>query len=477
MSRPRILLAIPNTLSTRNLLRTDVLPLLKAEAERVILVAPFADEPGFRAEFVTDNVVAYPMAPYRPRVRERFLHSAIYNLYLGGSTSGSLQLFLDRWGDNHPYLGPLRRFVTRRALSHLAFLSPWLERAFVETGAAGGYAAMLTRERPDVAVFSRLFFCDEIPLMRAAARAGIPTVGIVASWDNLTNKGALVPRMDRLIVWNETMRREAERYHRYRSDEVAVTGAPHHDQVFAPREPLAPREAFFRELGLDPAKRLITYAGEDPIIAPDAPRYVELIDRFIREGRLATPCQLLVRPHPQDDARRFDRVRQLPSVVFDLPGRPSARYWMDMTQRDLRHLYETLRHSDLIVNVTSTIVVDAAFFDTPSICIGFAYTTPRGFYNSPLRFYDMDHYRCVMEAGATTLVRSEEELLVAINRYLADPGLESEGRRRIARQIAQFDDGRCGWRTAGAILEAARPRVPRLEVGAARNTAGRGSAT
>jgi CDP-glycerol glycerophosphotransferase (TagB/SpsB family) len=235
-----------------------------------------------------------------------------------------------------------------------------------------------------------------------------------------------------------------------------VTGAPHHDMIFTERQRLADRAAFFARFGLDPAKKLITYAGEDPIIAPDAPMYVEQIHRAILEGRLAAPVQLLVRPHPQDDPSRFEKVRQLPGIFFDLPGRPSDRYWMDMSREDLQRLYETMWHSDVIVNVTSTIVLDAALLDTPSICIGYGYSQPDTYYNSPMRFFEMDHYRYIIEAGATRVVQSEAELLAAIDACLANRSRDRDGRRRIVQEICQFEDGRSGERTAGAIIDAAR---------------------
>jgi hypothetical protein len=470
MTAPRVLISIPNTLSTRNLLRTDVLPLVREAAERVILVAPFADEPAFTSEFLDAGVVSVPMSTYRPGRLERTLRSVIYNLYLAGPVPDSLQLFLHRWAENHPRVGRVRSDLTRRVLPVFRGLQPPLERLFVATGDAGSYDALLRRERPDVAVFSRLFFTDEIPLMRAAARAGVPTVGVVASWDNLTTKGPLLPRLDRLVVWNELMREEAVRYHDYRPEQITVTGAPHHDAVFSGREPLPTREAFFARLGLDPAKRLITYAGEDPIIAPDAPQYVELLHTFLREGRLRGACQLLVRPHPQDDPRRFDAFRGRRGIVIDLPGRPSDGHWMDMSRQDLVHLYATMRWSDVVVNVTSTIVLDAAFFDTPTVCIGFSYTAAPTFYQSPLRFFEMDHFRYVMRAGATTLVTTETELLDAVNGSLEDRARHAAGRRRIVDELAQFRDGGSGRRVAAAIM-AAIPRAPARAGGGRHSTA------
>lgn len=467
---PVVLLSIPNTLSTRNLLRTGVLSRLKAAAARVVIVAPFANDPAFRDEFVRDNVIAYPMPKYQAGRREDLIFRILFNLYLAGETSASMQLFLNRWIDNHPRLGTLRRAFTRHVLRRLTWLAPVLERLYTREPALPAYLEMLHREQPDVAVFSRLFFCDEIPLMRAARQLGIATVGAVASWDNLTNKGPLLPRLERLLVWNDLLHAEATRLHGFAADAVSVTGAPHHDMLFSQRHEFIDRASFFSKLGLDPAKRLITYAGEDPIIAPDAPHYVQEIHRWVTGNQLAVPCQLLVRPHPQDDLSRYDEVRKLPGVFFDLPGRLLPGQWMDMHRDDLKHLYETLMHSDVMINVSSTIVVDAAFFDTPSVCIGYGYTHAKTYFNLPMRFFEMDHYRYVIDAGATVIVQSPEDLRAAIDRYLLDRSLESEGRQRIARLIAGFDDGRSAERTAAAIMAAARDGMRRAAIGVRRTT-------
>jgi hypothetical protein len=341
-----------------------------------------------------------------------------------------------------------------RTLAHAGKLGPALERAYLRGGTTGGYDALLRREAPDLAVFTRLFFSEETPLIRAAVRAGVPTLGVVASWDNLTSKGPLLPRVDRLVVWNDGMRDEAVRYHGYRPEQVAVTGAAHHDLAFTAREAFASRAQFLAKLGLDPGKRLVVYAGEDPSISPEAPRYVEILHRFIREGALSFPAQLLVRPHPQDDPRRFDAARRLPGVVFDLPGRPSERYWMDMTREHLRHLYETMAHADVVVNVCSSIVLDAALFDTPCVCVGFT-ERPHPVFHDARRLFEMDHFREVLDTGATEVVLTEVALREALERAIAMPAARAGGRRRLVRQLAQFDDGKSGWRVAQAIMASA----------------------
>ena len=456
---PRLLLSIPNTLSTRNLLRTDVFTILRTEAARLTLVAPFAEDEPFQREFVGNGVTATSMVPYAPRPLERLLRRALYEIYLGRSASATLRIFLDAWAVRHRLLGALRRGPLLRVSRAAAPFTPPLEWLYLRHGETGPYPELLRREAPDLVVLTRLFFCDETPLIRAAARTGIPTLGVVASWDNLTSKGPLLPRVDRLVVWNDRMREEAVRYHGYRDADVVVTGAPHHDLAFTERDRFASRTEFFAALGLDPRRRLIVYAGEDPSIAPEAPRYVEMLHRLVTEGRLSFPAQILVRPHPQDDPRRFDAVRRLPGVRFDVPGRVSERHWMDMSRDDLRRLYQTMAYADVVVNVSSTIVLDAALFDTPSICIGFAQGT-HPLVHAAERLFEMDHFRSVVQTGGTVVVFSEDALHGALEDAISRPGDRAAGRRRLVRELAQFDDGKAGWRVARAIMAAAseRPR-------------------
>src|SRR5206468_8902686 len=60
--------------------------------------------------------------------------------------------------------------------------------------------------------------------LRAADRLGIPTALVVASWDNLTSKGAIRDVPDLTIVWNSDQVREAIDLHGLPADSVLATG-------------------------------------------------------------------------------------------------------------------------------------------------------------------------------------------------------------------------------------------------------------
>ena len=73
----------------------------------------------------------------------------------------------------------------------------------------------------------------ESDYVRAAAELGVPTVLVVASWDNLTNKGLIRDVPTLTIVWNEMQVEEAVRLHKIPEERVIPVGAHSFDHWFS----------------------------------------------------------------------------------------------------------------------------------------------------------------------------------------------------------------------------------------------------
>ena len=134
---------------------------------------------------------------------------------------------------------------------------------------------------------------DDIPFIYSARRKKISTVSPVYSWDNLTAKGPLILAPDRLVVWNEVMKKEACFYHDYSPNDIFVAGVP----VFDPYSNIlkqktdATRTLFFDQIDLDPKKALITLTTI-PAIYYGSGHYqiAELIKSWISKGCLPHHC-------------------------------------------------------------------------------------------------------------------------------------------------------------------------------------------
>ena len=79
--------------------------------------------------------------------------------------------------------------------------------------------------------------------------------------------------------------------------------------------------------------------------------------------------------------------------------------------------------------------------------------TPSEWVRSARRYYRFTHYVNITRQGAVRVAESPEQLVESIGRYLDDPSLDREGRRRIVLEQCQFLDGHAADRVAAVVSE------------------------
>lgn len=319
------------------------------------------------------------------------------------------------------------------------------------------YERLFERHRPVMLVTSSPgLILSEVPLLRTAARRGVWSMAIDPSWDNFTNKLLPVRRVNRLVVWNDLMKEQAVALHGYEPDEIRVAGPPQWDRYFREGVVIS-REDFLRRVGAKQDRRLITVTTTPRELYPHHDHVLRVLLEAIRKRRINTPAQILVRLHPRDDMSHYREFEELPEVILEKPFRRTVRssdgLAVDVTAESQQHLADTLYHSDVIVNVASTIAVEAAIFDTPVVNVAFDGERESEFARSARRYYEFTHYVNVTRHGAVRVAATPHELIDQLNRYLARPSLDSEGRHRVVEEQCQFFDGRSAERVADAVLE------------------------
>lgn len=222
--------------------------------------------------------------------------------------------------------------------------------------------AFLAEQSPDVVLVHPLigFGSAQADIVRAANRLGIRCAYPVASWDNLTNKGVLRDAPDLVLVWNDLQKSEAVELHHVPAERVRVTGAPPYDHWFGWKVHRS-REDFCAEVGIEPERPIVLYAGSSVFIAPDEPRFVRRWAEAIRErsGDLAE-ASILVRPHPvgaeqwkgfEPDDRRL--------VVWP----PLGQEPLDAAAR--QNYFDSIFHSAAVVGVNTSAQIEAAIVGRP----------------------------------------------------------------------------------------------------------------
>ncbi len=312
--------------------------------------------------------------------------------------------------------------------------------------------------RPAAIVVTGAFQFEQPGVFAAAKKLGIPALAYIPSWDNVTTKNRFVFRYDGYLVWSEQTKKELrEFYPAIRDYPIYVTGAPQFD-IFRHRKFHQTRAEFCRAQHLNPDLPIIVYAVGSPNFLQEHHGAIELARR-IKRGELGA-AQMLVRPHPiHDDDSLREAFREFAPQVILQPTHNAGKQVAERSQdeQQIREWINTFRHADVVVNLSSTVTIDAAIFDVPVVNLDF--DPQPGQAHKDLIFdinHRWNHFKPVAESGGVKLVENFDELVAAIKNYLENPALDCAEREKIVRYVCEFTDGKCAARMAKAIADFAK---------------------
>jgi hypothetical protein len=331
-----------------------------------------------------------------------------------------------------------------------------LESAVLKYGHSMSALKRFEKERPASVLAMGPFKPSQMSIVASAKQLAIPTIAYITSWDNITTKTGLVLRYDGYIVWSEQMKRELQDFYpATRTRPIYVVGAPQYDVFRQPRY-LQSREDFFRTNNMDPGRKLVIYClGSPNIIREDygALQFAEMV----YERKQLPNVQMIVRPHPGFFEKGYtvlDEIRKrFPGVQIQSPH----RHWQKAAFQGNESIVEwvnTLRHADVVINLASTITVDAAVCDKPVVNLDF---DPQPEMPNQQLVKDINHkwnhFKPVAASGGVWMAEDMPDVVNAVKTYLEHPDLHREQRQWIVNYVCEKIDGQAGKRMADAVAE------------------------
>lgn len=327
------------------------------------------------------------------------------------------------------------------------------------------YSDLFEKYQPDLVIASTPGWRIDRYLLREAAQRGVESMTVIVGWDNPSSYAIPGAPVDWATCWSQLQKDELVHGSDWVSERVHIGGIPSYDGYFR-KSWLMPREDYFHLHGLDPARKLISYACSFVHFAPNYPN-VEALARLVESDSLAQPSQLLVRLHPshfQDRPQIFveerEKIHALEQkyphvhVVRPVALGGSLGYYGG---EDMDEKSSMMAHSDVFVTVYSTMVVETAIHDTPIVAA--VIDTPGG-WNEKGKFSlslkeigDWPTHQRFRRARAGRVAGNETELRAVLNAYLQDPSLDAAERRAFIEQEITYTDASAGRRTAEFILK------------------------
>jgi len=342
-----------------------------------------------------------------------------------------------------------------------SWLEQKLEKALIKRGAPAETVKWLREEKPDVVLAMHPFLESQMATVAAAKNIGVPVLAFITSWDNITTKSRLIYQYDGYIVWSEQMKKELHQFYpQSRNRPVTIAGAPQYDVFKQPQYHIS-RESFLNLYGLDAARPVILYCLGSPNMIREDYGALQFVERIANHETLSK-AQVIIRAHPghlEKDLTELEKIRRcFPSVVIQGPH----RHWRKFPFQGEEAIIEwvnTVRHADVVINLSSTMSVDAAIFDRPIINLDF--DPEPGSPNQQMVIEvnrSWNHFSPIAQSGGIWMVSSIDEMIVATATYLKSPELHSEHRLRIVEHVCGKVDGFAGKRMAEAVIQLLTPR-------------------
>ena len=284
----------------------------------------------------------------------------------------------------------------------------------------------LESHQPDFVLCTTQRATQAISALLAAKDLGIPTATFIYSWDNVP-KAMLVVETDYYFVWSDLMKAEMLKYYPFLKDnQVIVTGTPQFEPHFNPNR-ITPRAKFFAEYGLDETKKYICFSGDDTTTSPLDQYYLEdlavAVQNLNKEGY---NLGIIFRKAPVDHTGRYQEIiEKYNQEITEIAPAWNAmgKQWNTILPEpyDFSLLSTVCEHSELVVNICSSMVFDFTIHNKPCIYINYEQPQLKKGIRDIGQNYRYVHFRSMPSEKAVAWGTSKEALQFTLENLLNDP--------------------------------------------------------
>jgi hypothetical protein len=296
------------------------------------------------------------------------------------------------------------------------------------------YSDLLRDTKPDILLFTHQRPPFIAPLIALSRYMNIKSTTFIFSWDNLASKGRMAGSFDYFFVWSENMKTELLTFYpKSKASQIFVVGTPQFEPYVLPRYHMDKTDLVNR-FNIDSSKPIILFTCNDSTSKND-PIYLQILCDFIDTGKLN--ANLIVRTSPAEGPERFKVIEQKYSFVkwnhpeWNLARDTHPELWTQRipTFNDINTLKHLLLNADIVINVLSTITLDACIFDKPIINPVFGNEENKMFNDQ--KFLKYKHLDDMVRTKCSIVVKNDQQFLDAISSYLTKPSLNSDGRKKL----------------------------------------------
>ncbi len=473
MVKKNILIYVNDGFAIRYLLRSDIYKNLLSTDCNIVLVSHNADEEYFKRKFMAQNVTleSCKVEEYEKYIKKnklqrilRIFRSFILNGDYDTQTVDDFReiyIYQQGWIIENGFInyatGLLWRILSKifMKVKFLRLLLIKFEYIFYTPNIHG---ELFQKYKPDLVVVTALcgFEYNEF-FAREAIKNKCKVCTIILSWDNTSGMGYPGYISNFIVSWTNQMKKELIELNDVDPKKIYIGGIAHFDHYFINK--VISKNELFNKLDLDINKKTIFYATKSPRRFPWGPDIVKFIAESIKSKKINSNTQLLVRIHPlhyrkskkkdfSDILKKYDDIeKQYENVIINRPKISSKKINFDMEDDEMSITAAILNHSDLMINMFSTMIIEAAIFNLPSIniCLKDEFRGDEKKTKQDIMVeHRQTHSKRVYETGGVRNIYNYDQFIEAINEFLSDKNIDSEKRLKIVNNEVGIFRGNAG---------------------------------
>jgi hypothetical protein len=284
----------------------------------------------------------------------------------------------------------------------------------------------------------------------------IPTGTFIFSWDNLP-KATLVLEPNYYFVWSDYMKMELMKYYPFITEnQILITGTPQFEMHNC-EQYIVSKNDFFVENNLDLSKKYICYSGDDITTSPNDPIYLEDTAKAVIElNHKGFQLGIIFRRCPVDHSDRFNLVLEKYKdtiVSIDPKWKKTGIAWNSIlpTKEDMNLQINTIEHTEMVINLGSTMVFDYVTHNKP--CAFINYDIPNSVQPdwTVKKIYEYVHFRSMPSKESVLWINSAESIESIIRIGLEKPEINVKNAQKWFEKINQHPSKEASKRILNAI--------------------------
>lgn len=431
----KICFVVPDGTGIRNYLYSNLLRELLLKDSKIILLHNLSKDALKEIYQVNGcEFEAHKLKEFKESIFQKFLREVVcYARLLHNKNLVQNPSLLDNWKPNTANFKKKLFYKTVMLFGKLIYKKyNWILKFentyYSQVGKSSKKQQALLKEiNPDVIFCTHQRAMIAVPLITAAQKMGIVTIGAIFSWDNLP-KARLTVKTDKYVVWSAYMAKELHTYYpEIPKENIHITGTPQFEFYYNTKF-IPPKSEFFETYLLNPNKKIICFSGDDERTSPFDPHYLEDMAQTIEAENL--DIQILLRRAPVDVSGRFDAVIQkYPNTIkeaapiWHLDKENTGWQTIYPLYKDIDLLVSTVFYADAVINVGSTMAHDFAMFQKPAIYIN--YNTVKSQHWNIKTIYQFQHFRSMQGLQPVLWLNSKEDISKVLIHSLEQPKLDN----------------------------------------------------